>query len=238
MATHLAAGLMDVDLLMLMHSRGANLRAGFIPDGFNPKGIQRVVTPWDMLARQSYNRRQFSGDEDISELVEGLIWLEQQGVNPGSNILLSMRNDLVSMDYVIARINNTTLSESHIERIKDKYMNPSELEDRLSKVLFISLSNNSFSLAKAAMDAGARTDRVLRDTMNSGDSKHETIESRLREIVAKNTYTFKKYTALDEAISYNSALSARDAIDKMMSRQAIAQSNHSTSFTSSTHYAP
>jgi hypothetical protein len=216
MATHLAAGLMDVDLLMLMQERGADLLAKF-----TPKGGQTQVSTWDMLARRAHGRRQFSGDEDITDLVEGLTWLEQHGVAPGSSSLLSMRDEQVSMDQVIARINDVTLSESHIKRLKGKGFGTKVFEDCLSDVLFIGLRNNAFSLAKAAMDAGARTDRVLCVTMNQGEVKHETVESRVREIAAKDT--FKKYTALDEAVAYNSALSARDAIDKMMSRQVIAQ---------------
>jgi hypothetical protein len=174
-----------------------------------------------MLARRAYSRRQFSGDEDISDLVEGLNWLEQQGVGPAGDTLLSMRDEELGLDQVIGRINDGALSESHVQRIKNKGLSPEALEGRLSDALFIGLRSNAFSLAKAAMDAGARTDRVLRITVNSGEAQPETIESKMREIAAKNT--FKKYTALDEAVAYNGALSARDAIDKMMSRQVIAQ---------------
>jgi hypothetical protein len=212
MAIHMAAGAGQIDTLMLMKEHGADFSATFIPEKKSPDDRDAQVNLWEMIAKLMHNKRQFSGKEDISVFSNLLVDLEKMGVNPLIKRMLTLRDDIVSINDVIARADDDRLSQSHMARLRQSITHPQEFNATLQQGLYSGLRNDAFSWSKICMDAGARMDHPFMNANGEKGTVEELLEKHFRH------YTSSSQDAFKQAKMYNAALGAREAIDDVMSR--------------------
>lgn len=209
-AAHLAASIVDIDMVRALHERGVDTGATYRPQ---MAGDGQDVGVWEALVRRAVSLRQYDRSADASELVDALNWVESIGggqagmqVTPElrihSSTILSHAHQLMGVDQAIAIIDDATLSTSYLRRLNGK--DASFGGELLARTLLMGMNENSTSFCRACMDAGARTQAPL---------DNDTVEGLARRRAAKNSWSTN--TAIDDAVAYCNALMAREAIDSL-----------------------
>lgn len=214
-AVHLAAKLGDFDLLVLMHSHGADLSTTFVPtkaDGDHRVGV------WNMFARRIVSQLQQEKNSDVGDQLNGLRWLEEQKAIPTGPVL-DTRLRWVKTTKALSILNNDLLSGNHLKRWLAGCQSPAARESFLQGFLVEALVNDAFTTAKLCLDAGVRMHHT--DVRDARDAQTAAEPMSLEQAAIKAMGRSPITPALGEAVDYSSALVARDAIDEVMRMAAL-----------------